>query len=181
MPNHLINETSPYLVQHANNPVDWYPWGEDALQKAKDEGKPIFLSIGYSACHWCHVMEKESFENDETAKILNEKFISIKVDREQRPDLDNIYMDAVLAITGQGGWPLSVFLTPELLPFYGGTYFPPKPRFGLPSFNDLLSEISKKWENDPRGIHQTSEKIYPIISLQKYKAKIFPASLLIHP
>jgi uncharacterized protein len=160
MPNHLINEASPYLLQHANNPVDWYPWGEIPLQKAKDEVKPIFLSIGYSACHWCHVMEKESFENDETAKILNDKFICIKVDREQRPDLDNIYMDAVFAITGQGGWPLSVFLTPELMPFYGGTYFPPIPRFGLPAFNDILFDISRKWENDPRGINQTSQKIF---------------------
>ncbi len=177
MPNRLIHETSPYLIQHANNPVDWYPWGEEAFRKAKEEGKPIFLSIGYSACHWCHVMEKESFENDETARILNDKFISIKVDREQRPDLDNIYMDAVLAITGQGGWPLSVFLTPELIPFYGGTYFPPNPRFGLPSFNEILFNISKNWENNPREILQNSEKIFRHLSTKVHRGNSISTSL----
>jgi len=182
MPNHLIHETSPYLLQHANNPVDWYPWGEDALRKAKEEGKPIFLSIGYSACHWCHVMEKESFENDETAKILNEKYINIKIDREQRPDLDNIYMDAVIAITGQGGWPLSVFLTPELMPFYGGTYYPPKPRFGLPSFNEVLFQISKIWENDNREIIRTSERLFRHLSnkieVETYSGQFMDPSLV---
>ena len=126
MPNRLAHETSPYLLQHQDNPVDWYPWGDEAIEKARREEKPIFLSIGYSACHWCHVMEHESFENDAIAKLLNEDFVSIKVDREERPDLDQIYMNAVQMLTGRGGWPMSVFLTPELKPFYGGTYWPPQ-------------------------------------------------------
>ncbi|MBC7720643.1 MAG: thioredoxin domain-containing protein, partial [Pedobacter sp.] len=123
--NQLINETSPYLLQHAHNPVNWYPWGDEALQKAKAENKPILVSIGYAACHWCHVMERESFEDEGTAQIMNAHFINIKIDREERPDLDHIYMDAVQAMTGSGGWPLNVFLTPDCKPFYGGTYFPP--------------------------------------------------------
>src|SRR3990172_6104614 len=124
MPNSLINENSPYLLQHANNPVDWYPWGEEALTRARLENKPIFLSIGYAACHWCHVMEHESFEDPETAALMNEHFVSIKVDREERPDVDAIYMDAVQALTGHGGWPLTAFLTPDGKPFYAATYFP---------------------------------------------------------
>src|SRR5262249_23706170 len=123
--NRLIHEKSPYLLQHAHNPVDWYPFGEEAFEKAKKENKPILLSIGYSTCHWCHVMEKESFENEDTAKLLNDGFVCIKVDREERPDVDQIYMNAVMALTGQGGWPLNAFLTPDLRPFYGGTYFAP--------------------------------------------------------
>ena len=126
MPNRLAKESSPYLLQHQNNPVDWYPWGEEAIEKARREDKPIFLSIGYSACHWCHVMEHESFENEAIARVLNENFVAIKVDREERPDLDQIYMNAVQMLTGHGGWPMSVFLTPELKPFYGGTYWPPQ-------------------------------------------------------
>ncbi|ANI88720.1 hypothetical protein A9P82_05140 [Arachidicoccus ginsenosidimutans] len=141
MPNHLIKETSPYLLQHAHNPVDWYAWSDEALQKAKDENKPILVSIGYSACHWCHVMEKESFEDAETARLMNEYFINIKVDREERPDIDHIYMDAVQAMTGQGGWPLNVFLTPDRKPFYGGTYFPPKTYANRPSWKDVLYSI----------------------------------------
>ena len=121
--NHLISETSPYLLQHAHNPVDWYPWGTEALEKAKNENKPILVSIGYAACHWCHVMERESFEDEATASIMNEHFVNIKIDREERPDLDHIYMDAVQAMTGSGGWPLNVFLTSDAKPFYGGTYF----------------------------------------------------------
>src|SRR6266581_412709 len=123
-PNHLLGQTSPYLLQHLDNPVDWYPWGEEALQQAKKANKPIFLSIGYSACHWCHVMEREAFSDQEIARILKENFVSIKVDREERPDLDAVYMNAVLAMTGRGGWPMTVFLTPDRKPFYGGTYFP---------------------------------------------------------
>jgi len=130
--NRLIHETSPYLLQHAHNPVDWYPWGEEALTRAKDEQKPILLSIGYSACHWCHVMERESFENEEIAAVMNELFINIKVDREERPDLDEIYMNAVQVMTRQGGWPMTVFLTPDLKPFYGGTDYPPTDRYGRP-------------------------------------------------
>lgn len=157
MPNRLINESSPYLLQHANNPVDWFPWGEEALTKAKAEDKPIFLSIGYSACHWCHVMEHESFENERTAAIMNEHFINIKVDREERPDLDSIYMDAVVAMTGQGGWPMSMFLTPDGVPFYGGTYFPPTPRHGLPSFEQLLLSIAHAYRNQREQVTQNGE------------------------
>lgn len=148
MPNHLANETSPYLLQHAHNPVDWYPWGDEALAKAREEQKPIFLSIGYTACHWCHVMERESFENPVTAQLLNAHFISIKVDREERPDLDSIYMNAVVAMTGSGGWPMSVFLTPDLAPFYGGTYFPPIRRYNLPSFQEILMGVASAWQDD---------------------------------
>jgi uncharacterized protein YyaL (SSP411 family) len=157
MPNRLIDETSPYLLQHADNPVDWYPWGEEALQKALDEDKPIFLSIGYSACHWCHVMAHESFEDDQVAAILNEHFVSIKVDREERPDLDQIYITAVQAMTGSGGWPMSVFLTPGADPFYGGTYFPPSPRYGMSSFTQVLNAIIDAWQNR-RGELVTSGK-----------------------
>jgi hypothetical protein len=147
MPNHLTNETSPYLRQHQDNPVDWYPWGPAALEKAQEEHKPIFLSIGYAACHWCHVMAHESFEDPDIARLLNDHFVSIKVDREERPDLDDIYMQAVVALTGQGGWPLSVFLTPDRQPFYGGTYFPPQPRYGMPSFEQILRSVVDVWQN----------------------------------
>ncbi len=146
--NHLTNETSPYLLQHAHNPVDWYPWRDEALSLAKKENKPIFLSIGYSACHWCHVMEKESFQNEEIAEFLNKNFISIKVDREEHPDLDEIYMTAVAAISGSGGWPLTVFLTPDLKPFYGGTYFPPEDKWGRIGFKNLLVRISEFWHDE---------------------------------
>ena len=140
--NRLADETSPYLLQHAENPVDWYPWGEEALARARAEDKPILLSVGYAACHWCHVMAHESFEDAETAALMNERFVNIKVDREERPDVDGIYMDAVVAMTGHGGWPLTVFLTPEGEPFVGGTYFPPEPRHGMPAFRQVLVAIS---------------------------------------
>ncbi|MFC2157119.1 thioredoxin domain-containing protein [Acidobacteriota bacterium] len=143
--NHLINETSPYLLQHAHNPVDWYPWGKEALERAKEEVKPILLSIGYSTCHWCHVMERESFEDEDVARILNADFICIKVDREERPDLDEIYMQAIVAISGQGGWPLNVFLTPQLKPFFGGTYFPPEDKWERLGFKRLARLIAEKW------------------------------------
>ena len=159
MPNHLANSTSPYLLQHANNPVDWYPWGAEALEKARREDKPIFLSIGYAACHWCHVMEHESFEDSVTAALMNANFVSIKVDREERPDLDSIYMSAVTALTGQGGWPMSVFLTPELVPFYGGTYFPPRPGHGLPAFKDLLQALSQAWTNQRDEIERAGREV----------------------
>ena len=145
MPNRLAGETSPYLLQHANNPVDWYPWGDEALTRARAEDRPIFLSIGYSACHWCHVMERESFEDPATAARMNEQFISIKVDREERPDLDDVYMAAVQAMTGSGGWPMSVFLTPDLRPFFGGTYFPPEDRHGLAGFPRILASVADAW------------------------------------
>ncbi|HEY7876483.1 MAG TPA: thioredoxin domain-containing protein [Actinomycetota bacterium] len=147
MANRLENETSPYLRQHKDNPVDWYPWGEEALERARREDKPILLSIGYAACHWCHVMERESFEDESTASVMNEHFVCIKVDREERPDLDAIYMDAVQAMTGHGGWPMTVFLTPDGAPFYGGTYFPPADRHGLPSFTRLLAGVNDAWKN----------------------------------
>ena len=145
MPNRLAGETSPYLLQHANNPVDWYPWGPEALERARTLDRPIFLSIGYAACHWCHVMERESFEDEAVARILDERFVAIKVDREERPDLDSIYMSAVQAMTGGGGWPMSVFLTPDGAPFYGGTYFPDRPRHGMPSFSQVLDGVWQAW------------------------------------
>src|SRR5215212_6990539 len=149
--NRLARERSPYLLQHANNPVDWYAWGDEAVERARREDKPIFLSIGYSTCHWCHVMEHESFENQALANLLNRDFVSIKVDREERPDVDRVYMSFVQATTGSGGWPMSVFLTPDLKPFYGGTYFPPASRWGRPGFADLLTELARAWkENRPR-------------------------------
>ena len=145
MPNRLADQTSPYLQQHADNPVDWYPWGPEALVRARDERKPILLSIGYAACHWCHVMAHESFEDEETARLMNERFVNVKVDREERPDLDAIYMQAVQAMTGHGGWPMTVFLTPEGVPFYGGTYFPKDDRYGMPSFRRVLASVSAAW------------------------------------
>lgn len=158
MPNRLANETSPYLLQHANNPVDWHPWGSEALARSKAEQKPIFLSIGYSACHWCHVMEHESFENASIAAALNDKFINIKVDREERPDLDQIYMNAVQLITGRGGWPMSVFLTPDLQPFFGGTYWPPEPRMGMPGFAQVIVAVDDAWQNRrEQAIEQAGE------------------------
>jgi len=140
--NRLAQETSPYLLQHAANPVDWYPWGAEALERSRAEDRPILLSIGYAACHWCHVMEHESFEDASTAALMNEHFVCVKVDREERPDLDAVYMDAVVALTGGGGWPMTVFLTPDGKPFFGGTYYPPEPRHGLPSFGQVLRGVA---------------------------------------
>ena len=159
MPNHLVSENSPYLLQHANNPVDWYPWGEEALNKARTENKPIFLSIGYAACHWCHVMEHESFEDPDTASFMNENFINIKVDREERPDIDSVYMQATVAMTGSGGWPMSVFLTPDLKPFYAGTYFPPVRRYNMPSFKEVLSNIAKAWREDVQEVDRVGNQV----------------------
>ena len=146
MPNRLADETSPYLLQHKDNPVDWHPWGEEALTRAREEDRPILLSIGYSACHWCHVMERESFEDEETARLMNELFVCVKLDREERPDLDSIYMEACQAMTGAGGWPLNVFLTPEQVPFYAGTYFPPDQRMGMPSWRQVLEAVAHAWQ-----------------------------------
>ncbi len=158
--NRLIHETSPYLLQHAHNPVEWYPWGKEVFQKAKRENKPVLLSIGYSACHWCHVMEKESFENDEIASLMNEYFVNIKVDREERPDLDEIYMNAVQMLTGGGGWPMTVFLTPEGKPFYGGTYFPPEDRYGVPGFPKILKTVSQAYRERPQEVEKSVEQIH---------------------
>lgn len=157
--NALINETSPYLLQHAHNPVNWYPWGEEALRKAKEEDKPILVSIGYAACHWCHVMERESFEDEATAAIMNEHFINIKIDREERPDLDHIYMDAVQAMTGSGGWPLNVFLTPDTKPFYGGTYFPPERAYNRASWKEILEGIRKTYAEKRHEITAQAENL----------------------
>jgi uncharacterized protein YyaL (SSP411 family) len=159
MPNRLASETSPYLLQHANNPVDWYPWGQEALGRAQAENKPILLSIGYAACHWCHVMEHESFEDESTAALMNERFVNIKVDREERPDLDAIYMQAVQAMTGHGGWPMTVFLTPEGVPFYGGTYFPAEPRFGMPTFKRILTAVSDSYQNKPADVARAAGSV----------------------
>ena len=157
--NRLAGETSPYLLQHATNPVDWYPWGDEALARARAEDKPILLSIGYAACHWCHVMERESFTDPEIARVMNERFVPIKVDREERPDLDAIYMAAVQAMTGHGGWPMTVFLTPDQRPFWGGTYFPPAPRQGMPSFRQVLDAIAHAWANQRDEITTQSEQL----------------------
>lgn len=164
MPNRLIHESSPYLLHHAENPVEWMPWGAEAFERAKTEDKPIFLSIGYSSCHWCHVMARESFEDPEVARIMNEYFINIKVDREEKPEVDSIYMNAVVSMTGQGGWPLSVFLTPEGEPFFGGTYFPPQRRYGMPSFSEVLMAAFRAWEKNRQEIRDTAHQLTAHIS-----------------
>jgi uncharacterized protein YyaL (SSP411 family) len=161
--NRLARATSPYLLQHAENPVDWYPWGEEALARARDENKPILLSVGYAACHWCHVMAHESFEDDAIAARMNELFVNVKVDREERPDLDALYMDAVVALTGQGGWPMTVFLTPSGEPFYGGTYFPPEPRHGLPSFRQILDAVAEAYRERPADVARTAGELVDAI------------------
>src|ERR1035441_9740564 len=158
-PNRLIHEKSPYLLQHAHNPVDWYPWGEEAFARARAYEKPIFLSVGYSTCHWCHVMERESFENEEIAALLNRDYVAIKVDREERPDVDRIYMTFVQATTGSGGWPMSVWLTPELKPFFGGTYFPPENRWGHPGFGSILTQIAQSWAGDREKIEESARHV----------------------
>jgi len=159
VPNALAQETSPYLLQHRDNPVDWHPWGEDALAEARERDVPLLVSIGYSACHWCHVMERESFEDAETAALMNDRFVNVKVDREEHPDVDALYMEAVQAMTGHGGWPLNIFVTPGQVPFYGGTYFPPEPRQGMPSWRQVLAAVAEAWEQRRESIEQQSEQI----------------------
>jgi uncharacterized protein YyaL (SSP411 family) len=159
VPNALAQETSPYLRQHAENPVDWLPWGEEALRRAREQDRPLLVSIGYSSCHWCHVMERESFEDPDTAAVMNESFVCVKVDREERPDVDALYMEAVQGMTGRGGWPLNVFLTPEQVPFYGGTYFPPEPRQGMPSWTQVLQAIAATWSENAAEIRAGGERI----------------------
>lgn len=178
LPNKLIEETSPYLLQHAYNPVQWFPWGDEALQLAKKYDKPILVSIGYAACHWCHVMERESFEDADTARFMNEHFINIKIDREERPDLDHIYMDAVQAMTGSGGWPLNVFLTPAALPFYGGTYFPPVKAYNRASWKDVLSGIHNAWVNRREELEEQAKKLLSHIS---ESGKVFSKAALVVP
>jgi uncharacterized protein YyaL (SSP411 family) len=172
MPNRLAGETSPYLLHHADNPVDWYPWGSEALSLAQTEDKPILLSIGYSACHWCHVMAQESFENNDIASLMNKYFINIKVDREERPDLDSIYMEAVQAMTGSGGWPLTVFLTPQGAPFFGGTYFPPEDRQGMPGFTRVLSAVAEAYNQRRNDIDRTAREITAALSRRTLANKV---------
>src|SRR4029450_1754031 len=166
--NRLTREKSPYLLQHAHNPVDWYPWGEDAFAKARRENKPIFLSVGYSTCHWCHVMAHESFESEEVAAVMNREFVNVKVDREERPDVDRVYMTFVQATTGGGGWPMSVFLTPDLKPFVGGTYYPPEDRLGRPGFPTVLKRIAEAWEKDHENISEHGARV--VEQLKQYAA-----------
>jgi uncharacterized protein YyaL (SSP411 family) len=167
MSNRLAKESSPYLQQHADNPVDWYPWGDEALSRAQAEDKPILVSIGYSACHWCHVMAHESFENPDTARLMNDLFINIKVDREERPDLDSLYMEAVQAMTGRGGWPLTVFLTPDGKPFFGGTYFPPEDRLGMPAFSRVLKTVADAYKHRKVEIESTAKELLSALSRQR--------------
>jgi hypothetical protein len=176
--NRLIDEKSPYLLQHAHNPVDWYPWGQDAFEKARQDNKPIFLSIGYSTCHWCHVMERESFENEAIAALMNRHFVAIKVDREERPDVDRIYMAFVQATTGGGGWPMSVWLTPELKPFYGGTYFPPEQRYEHPGFPMVLERVAEAWQQDRDRIEESSREAIAQLTKQSAVVSAGPASAL---
>jgi uncharacterized protein YyaL (SSP411 family) len=161
--NRLAHETSPYLLQHADNPVDWYPWGDEAFARAHEEDRPLLLSIGYAACHWCHVMEHESFEDEATAAVMNEHFVSVKVDREERPDVDGLYMDAVVSMTGHGGWPLTVFLTPEGKPFYGGTYFPPEPRFNMPAFTQVLEAVAEAYRGRRGDVERQADVLVDAI------------------
>jgi uncharacterized protein len=171
--NRLADETSPYLLQHADNPVDWYPWGEEALDRARDKNRPILLSIGYAACHWCHVMEHESFEDASTAAVMNEHFVNVKVDREERPDLDAVYMEAVVALSGHGGWPMTVFLTPAGEPFYGGTYYPPEPRHGLPSFRQLLDSIAEAWRDRRDDVSRAAAQLVEAV---RHSAELRPST-----
>jgi uncharacterized protein len=171
--NRLAQETSPYLLQHADNPVDWYPWGHEAFERAREDDKPILLSVGYAACHWCHVMEHESFEDSETARLMNERFVNVKVDREERPDVDGLYMDAVLAMTGHGGWPMTVFLTPAGVPFFGGTYYPPEPQHGLPSFRDVLETISTIYRENRGEVEGSARRLEEAL---KRSGQVAPSS-----
>jgi uncharacterized protein len=179
--NRLAAETSPYLLQHAENPVDWYPWGEEALARAREEDKPILVSIGYAACHWCHVMERESFEDPRVAALMNDRFVCVKVDREERPDVDAIYMDAVQAMTGHGGWPLNAFLTPDGVPYYAGTYFPPEPRSGMPSWSQVVVGVAEAWKDQRAEIEENGRRIVPRLagaaSLAPNEDELDPASL----
>src|ERR687890_1856549 len=172
MANRLADETSPYLLQHKDNPVDWYAWGEEALARAREDDKPILLSVGYSACHWCHVMERESFEDETTAALMNELFVCIKVDREERPDLDAIYMQATQAMTGHGGWPMTVFLTPEGEPFYAGTHFPPDDRHGVPSFRRVLSAVADAWANRGENVARTTASMRDLYAASTERTRV---------
>ncbi len=171
--NRLAQETSPYLLQHAHNPVNWYPWGEEAFELARADDKPVLLSVGYAACHWCHVMEKESFEDDETAQLMNELFVSVKVDREERPDVDAVYMDAVVALSGQGGWPMTVFLTSGGEPFFGGTYYPPEPRHGMPAFQQVLVAIAEAYKTQRDDV---AKQAAALVEALRHSSQLAPSS-----
>ena len=175
--NKLINETSPYLLQHAHNPVNWYPWGAEALGKAVSENKPIFLSVGYSSCHWCHVMAHESFEDPETAALMNELYVCIKVDREERPDIDQIYMNALHSLGEQGGWPLTMFLTPDGAPFWGGTYFPPEPRWGRPSFRQVLMGVAEAYRTGAEAVTKNTAARMAVVRERKFAEPVAPKRL----
>ena len=178
MANRLADETSPYLLQHKDNPVDWYPWGEEALSRARAEDRPLLVSIGYSACHWCHVMERESFEDPDTAALMNDNFVCVKVDREERPDVDAIYMEACQSMTGAGGWPLNVFLTPEQVPFHAGTYFPPEPRHGMPTWRRVLEAVAEAWATRREDIRARNEAAAEAL---RGAARLTPSSEQLHP
>ena len=169
--NRLKDEVSPYLLQHADNPVDWYPWCKEAFEDAKQKDRPVFLSIGYSTCHWCHVMAHESFEDRETAEILNKHFISIKVDREERPDIDSVYMSVCQAFTGSGGWPMSIFMTWDKRPFMAGTYFPARSKYGMPGFSDLLNEIIKRWHSSREELLQSADQVIAHLKKPEFTRK----------
>ena len=171
MSSHLADQSSPYLMQHVDNPVDWYPWGEEAFSKAQKEDKPVFLSIGYSTCHWCHVMAHESFESEEIAEILNRHFVSVKVDREERPDIDSVYMSVCQVFSGSGGWPMSIFMTAGQKPFFAGTYFPPVTRHGMIGFRELLLTIAEKWENERESLFEAAESIVAQINTDQNNSK----------
>ena len=173
MTNRLADETSPYLLQHAHNPVDWYPWGPEALERARAEDRAILLSVGYSACHWCHVMERESFEDEATAALMNERFVCVKVDREERPDVDSIYMTAVQQMTGRGGWPMTVFITPQGAPFYGGTYYPPEPRYGMPSFRQVLLAVHEAWRERRADVDRSADDLRELL---RQNAAVLPSA-----
>ncbi len=164
--NRLAAETSPYLRQHRDNPVDWYPWGDEAFARARDEDKPIFLSVGYSSCHWCHVMAHESFEDAATAEVMNQLFVNVKVDREERPDVDGVYMQAVQALTGRGGWPMTVWLTPDGRPFFGGTYYPDEDRHGMPSFTRVCEVVAEAWREQRADVEEQADKLTEAIDEQ---------------
>ena len=167
MSNKLVSEKSPYLLQHSENPVDWYPWSDEAFCRAKAENKPVFLSVGYSTCHWCHVMAHESFENPKIAELLNKFFISVKVDREERPDIDAVYMSVCQAMTGQGGWPMSIFMTPDKLPFFAATYLPPVSRHGVPGFDQVLTQLAEAWKDDSSRLVETGKEIQAFLRKEK--------------
>src|SRR5213083_1531251 len=171
--NRLARETSPYLLQHAQNPVEWFPWGEEAFARAREEDRAVLVSIGYSACHWCHVMERESFEDETTAQLMNERFVSVKVDREERPDVDAVYMDAVVALTGQGGWPMTVFLTPGGEPFFGGTYYPPEPRHGMPAFQQVLVAIAEAYKTQRDDV---GKQAAALVESLRHSSQVAPSS-----